>query len=260
MFFKARGESLNCHHATIIFEFSIPFSTMYDYPMKLYLGCFLIFAIASVTFLNSANLFGAEPTPAVEPEAAMQLLREGNKRFVESHSKHPHESAEWRHSLEKEQHPVAIVLGCADSRVPPELIFDQGFGDLFVIRVAGNVVDTDVTGSIEYATRHLNTKLLVVLGHSQCGAVSAAVDQLTEKPGEPDEIVSLLYRIEPALKDIPAELDRKSRIHLAVDNNVRIAVERLTRVPSLARDRKRTGLKIVGAVYDMHTGNVRFLD
>ena len=107
-------------------------------------------------------------------EEAMEKLIDGNDRFVQGKSIHPHESADYRESLAKEQHPFATVLTCSDSRVTPVLIFDQGIGDLFVIRVAGNVIDEDVAGSIEYAVDHLGAKLLVVLGHENCGAVSAA--------------------------------------------------------------------------------------
>ena len=187
-------------------------------------------------------------------------LQEGNARFAAGKSKHPHETFDWRYLLEKGQHPFAVVLGCSDSRVPPELIFDQGFGDLFVVRVAGNVVDTDVTASIEYAVDHLETQLVVVLGHTQCGAVTAAIDHFADADGEAAEIVSLLFRIEPATIGISTDLPRQKRIDNAVKRNVELAVRRLSRVPDLRRSLNAGKMRIVGAVYDMHTGKIEILN
>ena len=164
-----------------------------------------------------------------------------------------------RTSLEEAQHPWAVILGCADSRVCPELLFDQGLGDLFVIRVAGNIVDVDVAASIEYAVHHLHTMLVVVLGHSNCGAVTATLDHLTDSAAEPDDIVSLLYRIEPALEGVPEDLPRDKQISCAVRQNVLFSVQRLTQIPDLRRSIKRDNLRIVGAVYDMHSGKVSLL-
>ena len=197
---------------------------------------------------------------AVDATEALKRLQEGNARFSAGKSKHPHEASGWRHLLEKGQHPFAVVLGCSDSRVPPELIFDQGFGDLFVVRVAGNVVDTDVTASVEYAIDHLETQLIVVMGHTQCGAVTAALDHFADTDGEAAEIVSLLYRIEPATIGISNDLPRQQRIDNAVKRNVELAVRRLSRVPDLRRSLNAGNIKIVGAVYDMHTGKIEILD
>lgn len=191
--------------------------------------------------------------------AALERLIEGNKRFHEGQPRHPHQARDWRDSLEKGQKPFAVVLGCSDSRVPPELVFDQGFGDLFVIRVAGNIADEDGIGSIEYAVDHLDVHLVVILGHSSCGAVSAALDYLSDAADEPSEIVSLLYRIEPALAGIPKDLDRSSQVALAVKRNVDLAIRRLSRVADIRKNLRTAQLKIVGAVYDMHTGKVQFL-
>jgi carbonic anhydrase len=195
---------------------------------------------------------------AVAPGDALQRLKAGNDRFVEGQSKHPHEAATWRTLLEREQHPFAVVLGCSDSRVPPELIFDQGFGDLFVVRVAGNVVDTDVIASIEYAVDHLDTQLVVVMGHSGCGAVTATLDHMASAGDEAAEVVELFYRIEPAITALPTDATREQQIRLAVNNNVRLAVRRLMRVPDLAERIKTGKLQVVGATYDMHTGRVIF--
>ena len=118
-------------------------------------------------------------------QEALQRLIEGNDRFAKGTSSHPHESSEWRSRLREEQLPFATIIGCSDSRVPIELLFDQGFGDLFIIRVAGNVVSTDEKGSIAYAVAHLHTPLILVLGHEGCGAVTAALlpdSVLAEEP------------------------------------------------------------------------------
>ena len=122
----------------------------------------------------------------VRPPARKRGCSEaGNRRFMEGKTRHAHESADWRKMLTADQHPFATLLCCSDSRVPPELVFDQGFGELFVIRVAGNVINTDILGSIQYAVRHLHTHLLVVMGHEGCGAVGAAIAALGGKTDGP---------------------------------------------------------------------------
>ena len=212
--------------------------------------------LAATTIAGPPDSSTAATSGTVDAAQAIKRLEDGNARFVAGKPQHPHETSEWRHSLEKEQRPFAVVLGCSDSRVPTELVFDQGFGDLFVIRVAGNIVDTDVTASIEYAIDHLGTQLIVVMGHSHCGAVTATLDHLANPDGEPAEVVSLLYRIEPAIIGIPNDLSRDKRIDHAVQRNVELAVRRLSRVPDLRRSINAGRIKVVGAVYDMHTGEV----
>ena len=204
-------------------------------------------------------LAGSESKEGCSPDEAIKILLEGNKRFESGKCEHPHESIKWREHLEAEQHPVAVVVGCSDSRVSPELIFDRGLGDIFAVRVAGNIIDTDVTASVEYAVDHLNTQLVVVLGHSGCGAVTAALDHASESSAEPDEVVSLLYRIEPALQNIPKNLSRDERIKRAVRKNVEQAVRRLSLVPDMMKNLKSNRVVIIGAVYDMHQGRVEFI-
>lgn len=199
---------------------------------------------------------GLADQPNLTAAEAMKLLEAGNARFVAGESKHPHEKPDHRLALERGQHPFAVVIGCADSRVPPELVFDQGLGDLFVIRVAGNVVDTDVAASVEYAVAHLGTKLVVVMGHTHCGAVTATLEHLTDAGEEPAEVVSLLFQIEPATAGIPEGLSAEERIEHVVRRNISLAVRRLERIPALHKCVKSDGVKIVGAVYDMHTGKV----
>ena len=197
----------------------------------------------------------AEPAPAtLTPDQALERLLQGNQRYVAGKATHPDQTAERRLGLAKGQAPFAIILTCADSRVAPELFFDQGLGDLFVIRNAGNILDDHVIGSMEYAVEHLHAGLIVVVGHGQCGAVSAAV-----AGGEvPGHIRSVTEAIAPALEDarnLPGD---------KVDNAVRANAQRvagiLTHVePFLKTATKEGHLKIVAARYDLSTGQVEIL-
>jgi carbonic anhydrase len=200
---------------------------------------------------------GTRPTDVAE---ALVRLKEGNARFVSGRLRHAHQAANWRKHLTASQQPFATILACSDSRVPPELVFDQGLGDLFVIRVAGNIIATDVLGSLQYATRHLHTPLVVVMGHESCGAVTAAIEALEGRAKAPRFIAALLAAIEPGLKGLPADLEGADRVHAAVEANVRWSMRQLAALPEsqLALKRKRSAL--VGAVYDITEGTVRFLD
>lgn len=185
---------------------------------------------------------------------ALQRLIEGNERYTSAHAVHPHESARYRSELVSGQHPFAVILGCADSRVPPELLFDQGFGDLFVIRVAGNLVDDLTLASIEYAVCMLDVSLVVVLGHSQCGAVSAAVDH-ADHDELPGHLPSLVADIQPAVESVRAEPG--DLLDNAIRFNTQESVRKLVESDCLSEyDR----LKIVAAHYDLATGKVEFLD
>jgi carbonic anhydrase len=191
----------------------------------------------------------------IDAAAAVALLKEGNRRFVSSHLRHAHQAANWRKHLKSSQHPFATILACSDSRVPPELVFDQGFGDLFVIRVAGNIIATDVLGSLKYATRHLHTPLVVVMGHESCGAVTAAVDALEGGGQEPRYIAALLAAIEPGIKDLPADLEGAERVHAAVEANARWSLRQLTTLPASQLGLKNKKAAPVGAVYDHRHGH-----
>jgi carbonic anhydrase len=202
---------------------------------------------------------GHHPTagepPPVSPGDALARLKEGNRRFVSGQSRHAHESASLRHQLVSGQHPFATVLGCSDSRVPVELIFDQGIGDLFVIRVAGNVITDDVLGSIEYARIHLNSQLLVILGHEGCGAVTAALEARKHASSDPHGVQTIVKLINPAIGNIEPGLPVSEQVHRAVELNVRRAQEELKNLPE-TRD---LPLSTVGAVYDLE-GTVRWLN
>ena len=198
--------------------------------------------------------------PATTPSADTVLaeLLEGNQRFMKGEAVHSDRKPTDFARLAEGQNPVAVVVGCADSRVPPELIFDQGVGDLFVVRVAGNVVSgagATVKGSIEYAVAELNVPLVLVLGHSQCGAVKAAVKHLSANDALPGAIADLVDTIRPAVlqaRDKPGDL-----LDNAIRANVQRGVERLRTLEPILADRVKNGkLKVVGATYDLRGGKV----
>jgi carbonic anhydrase len=193
-------------------------------------------------------------------DEALDLLLEGNARFAEDRPLQIHEGVRRRAMLTEGQYPAAVILGCADSRVPPELLFDTGLGDLFVVRVAGNVASVDEAGSIEYAVEHLHVPLVMVLGHERCGAVTAA---LGATEGEAEELSRLLESMKPALRDIDPELPMEERVRLGVEANVRYSVKQLREIVEREKDRPGTlppGFQIVGGVYEFETGRVRLLD
>jgi carbonic anhydrase len=197
---------------------------------------------------------------AVTFDAALDRLKAGNDRFVRDQLQHHHSSREWRAQLKEAQHPFATLLACSDSRVPPELVFDQGFGDLFVVRVAGNIIATDVLGSLQYASYHLRTPLFVVLGHQGCGAVTAAVDALLGQAREPAHIARLVEMITPGLKQVDLNLPRRPLIEAAVEANVRWSMRQLLNMPEAKRALEERRAVLLGAVYSLESGAVRFLD
>jgi len=205
----------------------------------------------TVLFLTCGGVWAQQPAA----DAALARLMAGNTRYVQHKEKHPDATMARRKELEAGQHPFAVVLGCADSRVSPELLFDQGLGDLFVIRVAGNIIDDAVLGSIEYAVEHLGTKLIVVLGHEKCGAVSAAVEGSTA----PGHIQALVTAIQPSVKEIANEPGDK--IHNCVVANVRRVAQQIRESqPLLKEAAEKDGLKIVAADYALDSGKVNLLD
>ncbi len=221
----------------------------------------VIAAGAFATHLGSSLL--AQEPPADEPfpengEAALKRLREGNRRFVEGKTRHAHEGANWRKHLVGGQRPIATILSCSDSRVPPELVFDQGFGDLFVVRVAGNVIAADVLGSISYAALHLRTPLFIVMGHASCGAVTAALDHRLKGSNEPGPIADLLKLIDPALQKIELDGPYTKTLAAAIEANVRWSVEQLAATPGAKTALREEKMKLVGGVYDLETGSVKF--
>jgi carbonic anhydrase len=200
-----------------------------------------------------------ENSPPKDAGEALARLKSGNARFADGKTRHAHESANWRKHLVSEQKPFATVLGCSDSRVPPELVFDQGFGDLFVVRVAGNVISSDIVASLSYAALHLETRLFVVMGHIGCGAVTAAVDAKLKKAKEPEKIEALVKLIEPGLKDVDTKAPYPAVLKAAVEANVRWSVCQLAGATGPKESIQDGRIVLVGAVYELETGRVRFL-
>ncbi len=197
---------------------------------------------------------------------ALALLREGNRRFV-AEIRNPAGGASQarRRELVAGQEPFAIILGCSDSRVPAEIVFDQGLGDLFVIRVAGNIVAPSQIGSVEFAAEQFHTRLVVVLGHSQCGAIQATLEQLQRSTADQSRnLRSIVDRVRPAvaaLLETDLRLDADAMLHQAVRANIRMSADHLRHGSEILEQLiAREGLLIVGAEYSLETGEVEFFD
>ncbi len=190
---------------------------------------------------------------AAGAEEGLKRLTDGNKRYVAGGMIHKRQNAVRRTELAKGQHPFAVILSCSDSRVPPEIIFDQGLGDLFVVRTAGHVADDIAIASIEYAVEHLGVRLVLVLGHERCGAVTAAVNG-GEAPGQ---IGKLVEAIKPAVEKAKAKVKHGDLLDEAVKANVKIVAEKLRSAKPILSEIADDGvLKIVGGYYDLDTGAV----
>lgn len=205
-----------------------------------------LFTAALIFFYTS--FFAQENNPDL-----IQKLNDGNSRFAKGEAVHSNQSVERRNELTKGQKPFAVIVSCSDSRVPPEIIFDQGLGDLFVIRTAGHVVDDIALASIEYAVEHLHVELIVVLGHERCGAVDAAV-----KGGElPGHLGKLISEIEPAVEQ--AEKEEGDLLANSVHENIHRVVRQLKNSgPIIKEFIEHHELEIIGAYYDLDDGIVTF--
>jgi carbonic anhydrase len=225
---------------------------------KLRSGLLLVAAIAllgcrSETARQSSHL---EPAAPAAEAAPLERLRAGNGRYVAGKLQHPRQDPKRRAQLTTGQQPFAAILGCSDSRTSPEVLFDQGLGDLFVVRVAGNVLNDEGLGSIEYAVEHLGTRLIVVLGHQHCGAVKAAQETVAAKAEAPGHIESLVAAIKPAVEATSGE-----DLEAAVRMNVRLVARALRSSPPLIKAKAEAGeIAVVGAYYDMDTGEVAFFE
>jgi carbonic anhydrase len=191
---------------------------------------------------------------------ALRRLKEGNERFVKGEARFPTVQKEVLAQLAKRQEPFATILGCSDSRVPPELIFDAGFGELFVIRVAGNVLGDAILGTLQYAGRHLHTPLFVVLGHERCGAVGAAVEMKLRGARLESRIELLLEDILPALEGIDTRQPPEALLNAAVEANVRRTVHEIRQTPEAKAREEARDMLLVGAIYELESGRVRFLE
>jgi carbonic anhydrase len=238
-------------------------------------------------FIGSQFAKAADPAhpdqPIVPPAEAIARLKEGNGRFTAGNPQHPHESsderkymavnsyenagtiplgmtseqaAKRRAELEKSQHPFAIILSCSDSRVPPEIVFDEGLGDLFIVRVAGNVLNDEGPGSIEYGVDVLGARLIVVLGHQSCGAVDAAMKTIAAKGKAPSHIQSLVTAIKPVV-----DSTRKGDLDTMIKANVKHVVDALrSSTPILKAEVDSGDVQVIGGYYTLDTGVVTFLD
>ena len=194
-----------------------------------------------------------EAKAQLSPDKALEQLEAGNKRFVKAKAKHGHQNAKRRAEVASAQNPFAIIVSCSDSRVPPEVLFDQGIGDLFVIRSAGEVLDSVGMGSVEYAAEHLGTPLVMVLGHERCGAVKATVEG-GEAPGS---IGTICHLIKPSMEKAKAQEGDLA------DNTVRVlavsVADKISASPVIAKLVQEGKLKVVKAYYDLDEGKVQLL-
>jgi carbonic anhydrase len=197
--------------------------------------------------------------PIISANEAMRRLIEGNNRFIQGLVRFPTVCKETLADLARGQKPYATILGCSDSRVPPELIFDADLGELFIIRVAGNVISPEVMGSMQYAGAHLHTPLFVVLGHEGCGAVKAAVDSKLDSVEQQSLIQVLVNNILPGLPEFHPQASPQERLTLAVEANVRWSMHQLLETPEGKRAVQEERAKLVGGVYEIASGGVRFL-
>ena len=246
-----------------------------------------ILLITASLCVGSEVAYAADPThadqPIVPPAEAMSRLKEGNGRFTAGNPQHPHDSvderkymaansyenagtiplgmtseqaAKRRAELTKSQHPFAIILSCSDSRVPPETVFDEGLGDLFIVRVAGNVLNDEGLGSIEYGVDVLGARLIVVLGHQSCGAVDAAMKTVAAKGKAPGHIQSLVTAIKPVVDATP-----KGDLDTMIKANVKHVVDALRSSTPILKTRFDSGeVQVTGGYYALETGAVTFLD
>jgi carbonic anhydrase len=206
------------------------------------------------------RVLSAAEQAALTPEDVLVIFQQGNARFVSGTITSRDHSALVREAA-LGQYPKAIVLSCIDSRIPVEDVFDRGIGDIFVARVAGNFENTDILGSMEYATKISGSKLILVLGHTECGAIKSAVDGV-----ELGNITAMLARIKPAITSLANYTGEKSSgneefLRLVTEQNVRLTVDNIRAHSPIIRELEQTGaVRIVGAIYDMHTGAVDLLD
>lgn len=203
-----------------------------------------------------------EPLPVEEPvktpEEALARLLAGNARYAENHTLAINESSQRRIEVAQGQHPFATIFSCVDSRVPPEIVFDRGLGDLFVIRTAGHVIDHAVLGSLEFGAAELKIPLIVVLGHAKCGAVNATIEAVENHSEAPADIAYLVDHIAPAIE--LATEQEGDMLGNSIKANVELTVKELQQTPILSDAIAQGQLLIVGAHYDLETGTVELIE
>lgn len=204
------------------------------------------------------QVFASGEGAGITPDEALKKLMDGNARFMKDDKEYINWGDVRRKELTKGQNPFAVILSCSDSRVPPEHVFDQELGDIFVVRVAGNVADPIELGSVEYAAEHLNVPLVMVMGHRSCGAVKATV-----AGGKPEgNIAAIVKKITPAVNSAKKRAkDKEAVLDAAIEDNAKLTAKTLTEKSEILRHLVESGkVKIVSAVYDLHTGKVDILD
>jgi carbonic anhydrase len=218
--------------------------------------CFIVVGLLSSNQLARAADPAHSDQPSVAPAEAISKLKEGNGRYTSGNLQHPSQTTERRSELANSQQPFASIVSCSDSRVPPEIVFDQGLGDLFVVRVAGNVINDEGLGSLEYAVDHLGTRLILVLGHQSCGAVKAAKETIAAKGKAPGHIQSLVTAIKPAV-----DATAKNDLETTIKANVKHVVDALRSSTPILKAKVDSGdVKVIGGYYSLDTGAVTFLD
>ena len=217
--------------------------------------------VAGVLVLACAIAIAAGGAQALTPDAALQRLVVGNKRFVKAHLTHRALAVkEMRKELAGGQKPYATILSCSDSRVPPEIVFDETLGQLFVVRVAGNILDPVVLGSIEYAVQHLGSALIMVLGHEACGAVAAAYDAAGKPEGNIGAVVDPILPAAQKAKDTMKGKSRAEQVEAAIDLNIGLVADGLTVQSPVVKEYVDRGvLKIVKGKYHLRRGEVTLL-
>ena len=214
----------------------------------------MLLAIAALSIAATRAVIAAVHEPTISADQALKLLLEGNQRFVAGKLEHPNQTPARRAEVAKGQHPFAAVLACSDSRTPPEIIFDRGLGDIFTVRVAGNVADQVVIESLDYSVKHLGVRVVMVLGHRRCGAVIAAVEGHEE---EGKDVGPMLKELDPAVaatKGMPGD-----PVENAVRANVKLVMLNLATSSELRAMVISGELKIVGGIYDLDTGTIEML-
>ncbi|WP_243310379.1 carbonic anhydrase [Fundidesulfovibrio agrisoli] len=214
----------------------------------------------SLLALCAAAALASAPASLLTPDLALERLQRGNERFVSGKMIHPNQDAFRRTTTAKEgQKPFATILGCADSRVPLEVVFDTGVGDLFVVRVAGNVTYFDQAGTIEYGAEHLGANLLVVLGHTRCGAVTAVVKGDHVEGNIPALVANIVPPVEKVKSENPG-MDAAALTNKAIEANTWQSIEDLYKQSPIMREMVKAGkVKVVGAIYDVDSGKVNWL-
>jgi carbonic anhydrase len=219
-------------------------------------SCFVIVGLLGASQFAGAADPAHSDQPSVAPAEAISKLKEGNGRYTSGNLQHPGQTTERRTELAKTQHPFAAIVCCSDSRVPPEVVFDQGLGDLFIVRVAGNVINDEGLGSLEYTVDHLGTRLILVLGHQRCGAVDAARETIAAKGKAPGHIQSLVTAIKPAV-----EATAKEDLDATIKANVKHVVDALRSSTPILKAAVDSGkIQVIGGYYSLDTGAVTLFD